>query len=114
MIAANDQCGLNATRSQHRNKAVLKQENENQSENSLFILLRLCYENPKKPVVLASWRSGYAADCKSVYRSSILLLASKALCKISGLQILDLRKIRYTVIAQVDCAISSVFLVPKT
>ena len=25
---------------------------------------------------LASWRSGYAADCKSVYRSSILLLAS--------------------------------------
>ena len=26
---------------------------------------------------LASWRSGYAADCKSVYRSSILLLASK-------------------------------------
>lgn len=34
-------------------------------------------ENPKQHWLPASWRSGYAADCKSVYTGSIPVLASK-------------------------------------
>ena len=46
------------------------------TENSVVLVLRLSDENPKKIMTSASWRSGYAADCKSVYTGSIPVLAS--------------------------------------
>ena len=40
-----------------------------------FALLKLL--NDLKDVLLATWRNGYAEDCKSFYPSSILGVASK-------------------------------------
>ena len=40
-----------------------------------FILLKLI--NDLKEALLATWRNGYAEDCKSFYPSSILGVASK-------------------------------------
>ena len=42
-----------------------------------FALLNIL--NDLKGVVLATWRNGYAEDCKSFYSSSILDVASKKL-----------------------------------
>ena len=42
-----------------------------------FALLNLL--NDLKVAVLATWRNGYAEDCKSFYSSSILDVASKKL-----------------------------------
>ena len=40
-----------------------------------FALLKLL--NDLKEALLATWRNGYAEDCKSFYSSSILDVASK-------------------------------------
>ena len=40
-----------------------------------FTLLKLI--NDLKEAILATWRNGYAEDCKSLYPSSILGVASK-------------------------------------
>ena len=40
-----------------------------------FALLKLL--NDLKEALLATWRNGYAEDCKSLYPSSILGVASK-------------------------------------
>ena len=42
-----------------------------------FALLKLL--NDLKEALLATWRNGYAEDCKSFYPSSILGVASKKL-----------------------------------
>ena len=42
-----------------------------------FALLKLL--NDLKEAILATWRNGYAEDCKSFYPSSILGVASKNL-----------------------------------
>ena len=41
-----------------------------------FALLKLL--NDLKEALLATWRNGYAEDCKSFYSSSILDVASKS------------------------------------
>ena len=43
-----------------------------------FALLKLL--NDLKEALLATWRNGYAEDCKSFYPSSILGVASKKTC----------------------------------
>ena len=45
-------------------------------DNLSDIRLRLVSGIAKDIKALASWRSGYAADCKSVYTGSIPVLAS--------------------------------------
>ena len=42
-----------------------------------FALLKLL--NDLKGEILATWRNGYAEDCKSFYPSSILVVASNKL-----------------------------------
>ena len=57
-------------------KEWMQEESRDHWGNSHNTPLRPTSENPKKTVASASWRSGYVADCKSVHRGSIPLLAS--------------------------------------
>ncbi len=53
--------------------------NEREYDNPCDNRLRSENSEANETRASASWRSGYAADCKSVYASSILALASNIL-----------------------------------
>ena len=53
-----------------------EQEADNPGDNRLTAESEILNETKAS----ASWRSGYAADCKSVYTGSIPVLASNILC----------------------------------
>jgi hypothetical protein len=53
---------------------------DNWSDN----ILTAVFDKPNESTTLATWRSGYAADCKSVYAGSIPAVASNPFPHFSG------------------------------
>ena len=67
-----------------------------------FALLKLL--NDLKEALLATWRNGYAEDCKSFYPSSILGVASKKIsCFIILKKVMSLLFLGSSVGRAVDC-----------
>ena len=67
-----------------------------------FALLKLL--NDLKEAIMATWRNGYAEDCKSFYSSSILDVASKKIgCFIFLKKVCSLSFLGSSVGRAVDC-----------
>ena len=111
---AHGAAALPAGRSKPRNKQCTCREIMDQSGNVTDTPLRPRIENPRETVVAASWRSGYAADCKSVYRSSILLLASINSLILPRFYPDRPRNPHDTLVAHFACVTSDDIVIPET